>query len=93
MNKKNILSLLMVLFLFNTFMTSAVASVDAPRMSKEELQSRLGDKDIVIIDVRTKYDWEKSDFKIRGAIREDPEKSESWAKKYGKEKKIVLYCS
>ncbi len=93
MNKKTIISFFMVFILFNSFLIFAVASVDAPRMSKEELQSRLGDKDIVIIDVRTKYDWEKSDSKIRGAIREDPEKAESWVKKYGKEKKIVLYCA
>ncbi len=93
MNKKNIFSLLMLLILLGSPLTFAVASVDAPRMSKEELKSRLGDKDIVIIDVRTRHDWEKSDSKIRGAIREDPEEAASWAKKYSKEKTIVLYCA
>ncbi len=93
MNRKHIVSLLMVLLFFNSLLAFAVASADAPRMSKEELKGRLGDKDIVVIDVRTGYDWEKSDSKIRGAVREDPEDAGSWAKKYTKEKTIVLYCA
>jgi len=93
MNKKYIVGLLMVLLSFNSPLAFAVASADAPRMSKEELKGRLGDKDIVVIDVRTGYDWEKSDSKIRGAVREDPQNVASWAKKYTKEKTIVLYCA
>lgn len=93
MNKKYIFSLLMVLLSLNSLLTFAIASTDAPRISKEELKSRLGDKDIVVIDVRTGYDWEKSDSKIRGAVREDPKDAASWAKKYTKEKTIVLYCA
>jgi predicted sulfurtransferase len=93
MNKRYRLGLLMVLLSFNSFLAFAVASADAPRMSKEELKNRLGDKDIVVIDVRTGYDWEKSDSKIRGAVREDPQHAASWAKKYTKEKTIVLYCA
>jgi len=93
MNRKHIFSLLMVLLFFNSLLAFAVAAADAPRISKEELKSRLGDKDIVVIDVRTRYDWEKSDSKIRGAVREDPQDTASWAKKYTKEKTIVLYCA
>ena len=93
MNRKHIFSLLMVLLFFNSLLAFAVAAADAPRISKEELKSRLGDKDIVVIDVRTGYDWEKSDSKIRGAVREDPEDAASWAKKYTKEKTIMLYCA
>ena len=93
MNRKHIFSLLMVVLFFNSLLAFAVASADAPRMSKEELRSRLGDKDIVIIDVRTGYDWDKSDSKIRGAVREDPQDAATWTKKYTKEKTIVLYCA
>jgi hypothetical protein len=93
MNKKYIFGLLMVFLSFISLLAFAVASADAPRMSKEELKSRLGDKDIVIIDVRTGYDWDKSDSKIRGAVREDPQDAATWAKKYTKEKTIVLYCA
>ena len=94
MNNKYIFSILMILILFNSLLIFAcVASVDAQRMSKEELRSRLGDRDIVIIDVRQAYDWEMSDSKIRGAVREGPQDVTSWAKKYSKEKTIVLYCA
>jgi predicted sulfurtransferase len=93
MYKKYIFSLFMVLLSFNSLLAYAVASADVPRMSKEELKRRLGDKDIVIIDVRTGYDWEKSNYKIKGAVREDPHDATPWAKKYNKEKTIVLYCS
>jgi len=93
MNKKTIFRLFMILIVFSSLLTFAVASADAPRMSKEELKIRLGDNDIVIIDVRTTHDWEKSTPKIRGAVREDPQDITSWAKKYFKKKTIVLYCA
>ena len=93
MNRKHTFSLLMVLLFFNSLLAFAAASAEAPRISKEQLKSRLGDKNIVVIDVRIGNDWEKSDSKIRGAVREDPEDAASWAKKYAKEKTIVLYCA
>jgi len=64
----------MILILFNSLLIfGCVASADAPGMSKEELRSRLGDKDIVIIDVRQAYDWEMSGSEIRSAVREGPQ--------------------
>jgi len=93
MTKKCIISALLFLLSFISLLAFTVAAADAPRMSKEELKSRLGDKDIVVIDVRTGSSWERSDSKIRGAVREDPQDAASWAKKYTKEKTIVLYCS
>jgi hypothetical protein len=65
----------------------------APRMKKDKLKAMLGNSDLVILDVRTQRDWEDSDSKIKGAIREDPESVESWAGKYSKNKTIVLYCA
>jgi len=93
MNKKIIFSLFTILMLISSLLAFAVASADAPRISKEELRSRLSDKDLVIIDVRTAHDWRKSNSKIRGAVREDPDDAAAWAKKYGKKKTIVLYCA
>ena len=93
MNKKNIFSLFMVLTVLNALFTVAFAASDAPRMTKEELRAKLGDKDIVVIDVRSGHDWEGSDSKIRGAVREDPQDVTPWARKYTKEKTIILYCS
>ncbi len=66
-------------------------SVDAPRMTIEELRSRLGGPDLVVLDVRVGDEWTKSSEKIQGAVREDPEKYNQWAVKYPKEKTLVFY--
>lgn len=64
------------------------------RINKEELKLLLNDPDTTIIDVRREGAWQESDKKIKGAVREDPMTDEkSWAKKYKKDKNIVLYCS
>jgi len=79
-------------FLIGVLTTFSMAA-DVPRMTKEELKAMLGNPDFIVIDVRTQKDWEKSDLKIAGAVREDPRDIESWAKKYPKEKTLVLYCA
>ena len=66
-------------------------AAEPPRISKEELQAMLGNPDLVIIDDRTGSDWTASEFKIKGAIREDPNKVEAWMDKYSKEKTVVFY--
>ena len=68
-------------------------SVDAPRMTKEELKAMLGNPNLIIIDVRYGKDWTDSDLKIRGAVREDPEAFDSWANKYPKDKTLLFYCA
>jgi rhodanese-related sulfurtransferase len=68
-------------------------ATDAPMITAEQLSSLLGKADVVILDVRTPYDWLKSSSKIRGAVREDPIKFATWMSKYPREKTIVLYCS
>ncbi len=64
-----------------------------PRMSKEELKSRLGAPDLIVLDVRTETDWSESGQMIAGAIREDPGAFDRWAGKYPKDKTLVLYCA
>lgn len=71
---------------------SNLSPADVPRMIIEELRSQLGKPDLLIIDVRSTKDWEKSDVKIKGAIREDGNMFDSWVNKYPKDKTIVLYC-
>lgn len=63
------------------------------RMTTEELKARLGDADLVVIDVRTGGDWQESGQKIAGAVREDPSALDTWAGKYPAEKTLVLYCA
>ena len=71
-----------------------VAKADDPLvMTKEQLLPLLGKPDIIIIDVRTNYDWDSSKVKIKGAVREEGMKFASWMKKYPKDKTIVFYCA
>jgi len=66
---------------------------DVPRISKDELKAKLGSSDVVLLDVRAKADWEKSDKKITGAVRKDPQTVDAWAGTLPKDKEIVLYCA
>jgi rhodanese-related sulfurtransferase len=62
-------------------------------MTKEDLKGRLGNPELIVIDVRMAKAWEDCDSKITGARREDPSKVSTWANHYAKDKTIVLYCS
>jgi len=65
-----------------------------PRMTASELNDKLGDSDVLVLDVRDVSHWNEATEKIKGAVREDPTDFESWYKKYSKdkEKTIVTYC-
>ena len=73
--------------------TSIQGTNDVPRISKDELKSKLGSPDVVLLDVRAKHDWERSDEKITGAIRMDPQTVDNWADTLPKDKEIILYCA
>ncbi len=63
-----------------------------PRMTVQELRAMLGQPDLVVLDVRIKDEWEKSDSKIKGAVRENPEVAiRSWAENYPRNKTLVFY--
>lgn len=62
-------------------------------MSQEALLNQIDSDSVVIIDVRTEGDWKDSDIKIKGAIRENPKKVETWIGKYPKDKTLILYCA
>ena len=66
---------------------------DVPRIEGDELKGLLGDPEVVIPDVRRESAWSRSDTKVMGAIRENPEKFDSWVDKYPKDKTVVLYCT
>jgi rhodanese-related sulfurtransferase len=72
---------------------SLAAAQEAPRIDKETLKSWLGNPGVMIIDVRQPRDWQASDKKIQGAVREDPHAVDVWAASLPKDKKIVLYCA
>jgi predicted sulfurtransferase len=72
---------------------AAASGQVAPRMSKDQLKSMLGDPTLVIVDVRIGFEWEESVAKIKGAVRENPAQISSWLNKYPKDRTIVLYCA
>jgi predicted sulfurtransferase len=75
-----------------SFLTPALAE-DVKRITKEELKNMLSDPSVVVVDVRKEGDWKASEFKIKGAVREDPTQVASWMGKYDKDKTLVFYCA
>ena len=66
---------------------------DSHAMTKEQLLPLLGKSDVIILDVRTKYDWDTSKVKIKGAVHEEGMKFGAWMNKYPKDKTLILYCA
>jgi len=62
------------------------------RISKEDTRKLVEESGAAVIDVRYVKNYEKSDSKIVGAVRQDPNDIDAWADKYPKDKTIILYC-
>lgn len=92
MKQKYVVSAVMLLLLALTWVSSVTAA-DIPTITKEELKAMMDNPKLVIVDVRTNPDWLTSDAKIKGAVREDPTKVQSWIEKYSPDKTFVFYCS
>ena len=91
--KKRKLALVLLTALPGLLLTAELFAAKVPKMSKEELKSFLGNPDVLVIDVRTGADWAASEFKIKGALREDASKVSNWIDKYPRDKTIVFYCA
>ena len=85
--------ILLALLAAGVLLAGLSAADEVRRITKEEVKAKLSSADMVILDVRAPKDWKKSDSMIKGAVREDPGKVKEWAKKYPKEKTLVLYCA
>jgi rhodanese-related sulfurtransferase len=72
---------------------TSVQSQEVPRITKEELKEMLGKPEVIVVDVRAASDWTASTTKIRGAVREETDKIDSWMSKYSKDKTLVFYCA
>jgi len=66
---------------------------ETERISAKQLEGMLGRSDVVVVDVRTNNDWNKSELKIKGAVREDLAGISSWIDKYPRGKTLVFYCA
>ncbi len=66
---------------------------EIPRISADQCLTLLANKDNspILIDVRLEKQFEQSKNKLPGAIHEDPNKVKQWAKKYDKDRTIILY--
>ncbi len=85
-------------FILLLFLLSATTEkgCSVPRVSMvttDQLRAMLGDPEVALIDLRINRDWNSADREIPGAVHEDPDNIRDWAKKYPKDKKIVLYCA
>ncbi len=85
-------TLIVGLVLFFSLATTLAFGQDIDRMSKEELRGKLGQDNLVVVDVRTGRDWKSSEFKIKGAQRAGTNIVE-WASSFDKETTFVLYCA
>ena len=83
--KRAFLVIMIVTGLMIGIVVTSGRSADVPRMTTDELKGMFGNPDLIIIDVRSGQDWIGSRVKIQGALREDPDKFESWAEKYSKD--------
>lgn len=86
-------TLIAVLLAATCFISAPLLAADVPVIDKDELKQMLGSEALIVIDVRAGRDWSSSEFKIQGALREDPDDVEAWAGNYAKDKNIVLYCA
>jgi phage shock protein E len=66
---------------------------EAPLITRDDLKATLGKPNLIVLDVRTDGDWAASQWKILGAVREEPDRVQSWMNKYPKDKTLVLYCA
>jgi rhodanese-related sulfurtransferase len=88
---KNFLIVLPLLILLTG--PSLSVATEVATITKEELKAQLDSSDVIILDVRTGKDWKSSEFKIKGAVRANPNEFDKWAETYPKDKKFVLYCA
>jgi hypothetical protein len=66
---------------------------EIPRISVEELSSRLDHPLLIVIDVRSDMAWKMSRSKIKGAVRKNSGRVDSWAALLPKDRIIVTYCT
>jgi predicted sulfurtransferase len=91
--KKCSIILSLSLLAFSLFSLTGVFAAEAPRIEKDDLKAKIGNPEVVIIDVRSYTDWLLSGEKIQGAVRENYRDFDAWSAKYPKDKTLVLYCA
>ena len=93
MTNRLLWTLAMSLVITSLIAPAAIAQGEASRMTKEELKARLGERNLVVVDVRTRRDWNRSEQKIKGAVRVEPRDAIALPDTYSKDKMLVFYCA
>jgi hypothetical protein len=91
MRKNTFWAMALAVSLMLAFTWSCGSGEKPPLLDKETIKSWLSDREVMILDVRAPKDWQVSDKKIKGAVRQDPDEVKTWAANLPKDKKIVLY--
>lgn len=91
--KRVFLSVMLIILVVFIACTNVRSVKNVPRVSKGYLKAILESTDLVLIDVRSQNDWEKSNEKITGAVWMDPKTVDTWSETLPKDKEIVLYCA
>ena len=78
---------------FTVMAATVFAQGEIPRISKEEARELLDDPEVIFLDVRLGSDWQASQFKIEGAVNENPGAVDQWAGDYGTSETYILYCA
>ena len=93
MKKAKLWAMVLAVTLMMAFPLSCAVGQDVPRLDKDTLKGWLSDHQVIILDVRQPQDWQASDKKIKGAVRQDPNEVKTWTAGLPKDKKVVLYCA
>lgn len=84
---------LMCIAVFSAMAPMVWAQDEIHRISKEEARERLDDPEVIFLDVRRGTDWRASQFKIEGAVNENPGAVDQWAGDYDTSGTYILYCA
>jgi hypothetical protein len=92
---KGLLLSLSIVFLNHLTVPTVFSAADnVPRITVQELKAKMDKgEDLVIVDVRTGDDYERSKIKIKGAVRIPIVKIEERYRELPKDKQIILYCT
>jgi predicted sulfurtransferase len=82
---------ILVFALVGLSLISSFAAERVSKIGKEKLKEMLDNPDVIILDVRNSQEWQKSEFKIKSAIRKMPKSFDSWATEFPKDTMLVLY--
>jgi NhaP-type Na+/H+ or K+/H+ antiporter len=67
---------------------------EAPRVTPEELAARLmGSSPPIVLDVRTRSQYDQDTGQIPGSVRVPPDQLEAWAAKESRARSVVAYCT